>query len=351
VAAPFDYYKTLGVQKAATDAEIKTAYRRLARQLHPDVTGDDPKSTEKFKQITEAYEVLSDSRRRRTYDLFGAPSASGGAPGGPPVDTPFSDIADAVADVWRRTQRRTGPEPGTDIERLVMITLAEAATGCEKVIELDVMRGCVACEGKGHPKDKPPETCPDCAGAGTKGGTFPLKRTCSRCDGAGVVRRYTCKACAGEGARREKETLKVTVPAGVDNGTRLRMKGRGVAGRNGGAPGDLYAVVDVSPDSRFERDGADLKTTLRVGIKDALLGGRAEVALPHGTAVMTIPAGTQGGQIFRIRGKGMPRLTTATGAGDVLVTVQVRIPTGLSTDARTQLQTMLQKLEQVVPEL
>jgi molecular chaperone DnaJ len=327
VAAPRDYYKTLGVRKGATDAEIKRAYRKLARQLHPDVTGDDPKSTEKFKQITEAYEVLSDPKRRRTYDLFGAPSSSS-AP-----DPPFAGFADAFADVLRRNQRRTGPEPGIDVERTLRVTLHEAATGCEKHIDVELLRPCAVCEGKGYPKDKPPETCPECGGTGTKGGTFPLKRTCTKCDGEGVIRKYTCKACAGEGNKRVSERLKVTVPAGVDTGTKLRLKGRGEAGKGGGPAGDLYVVIEVHGDPRFERDGADLKTTLRIGIKDALLGGRAEVPLPDGSAVMTIPAGTQGGQVFRIRGRGMPRLN-GDKAGDVLVTVQLKVPKHLSPDTR-----------------
>jgi molecular chaperone DnaJ len=346
VAASRDYYKTLGVSKGASDAEIKRAYRRLARQLHPDVTGDDPKSTERFKEITEAYEVLSDPRRRRNYDLFGGP---GSGPGGARPDAgpqPFQGFADAFADVMRRAQRRTGPEPGVDVERTIQVTLAEAATGAEKIVELDVLRPCATCDGKGWPKDKPPETCPECNGSGTKGGTFPLKRTCTKCEGTGTIRRYTCKSCAGDGARREKDRLKVTIPAGVDDGTRLRLKGRGEAGRAGGAAGDLYVVVEVAADPRFERDGADLKTTLRVGLKDALLGGRAEVPLPDGSAVMTIPPGTQGGQVFRIRGRGMPRLQ-GDKPGDVLVTVQLRIPKDLSPDARA----LVEKLAATVPEL
>jgi molecular chaperone DnaJ len=346
VASSRDYYRTLGVSKGASDAEIKRAYRRLARQLHPDVTGDDPRSTERFKEITEAYEVLSDPRRRRSYDLFGGPGPTG-RPGSDAGPQPFAGFADAFTEVLRRTQRRSaGPEPGIDVERTLAVTLAEAATGCEKVLELDVTRPCAVCEGKGWPKDKPPETCPDCAGTGTKGGTFPLKRTCPRCEGLGNVRRYTCKACAGEGHKRDKERLKVTVPAGVDDGTRLRLKGRGEAGRNGGIAGDLYVVVEVEPDPRFERDGADLRTTLRVGLRDALLGGRAEVPLPDGSAVMTIPPGTQGGQIFRIRGRGMPRLA-GDRSGDVLVTVQLRIPRELSADARA----LVEKLAAAVPEL
>ena len=328
VASPRDYYRALGIAKGASEGEIKRAYRRLARQLHPDVTGDDPHSTEKFKQITEAYEVLSDAKRRRSYDLFGAPGSSSR------IEPPFAGFADAFHDVLRRNQRKNrGPAPGVDVERELSVTLAEAASGCEKLLELEVSRPCLACDGAGFPKDKPPETCPECLGVGTKGGTFPLKRTCSRCEGDGTIRRYTCKACAGEGAAREQDRLKVTVPAGVDSGTRLRLKTRGEAGKNGGISGDLYVVIEVARDTRFERVGADLTTTLRIGLKEALLGGRAEVPLPGGTAMMTIPAGTQGGQVFRIRGRGMPRMA-AKSSGDVLVTVQLRVPRKLSADTR-----------------
>lgn len=339
-----DYYKALGIPKSASPAEIKRAYRRLARQYHPDVTGDDRASTERFKEITEAYEVLSDPRRRRAYDMFG--SASGAPrPAGTPEPDPFAGFAEAVADVLRRSQRRqTGPEPGVDIERSVEVTLAEATTGTEKSVTVDVTRSCMDCEGRGWPAGKPPEECPACGGAGTKGGTFPLKRTCGRCDGDGTVRRYTCKACAGEGQRRLQETLKVTVPAGVDSGTRLRLKSRGDAGRRGGKAGDLYVVVQVAEDERFEREGADLRTTLRIGLREALLGGRAEVPLPNGTAVMTIPAGTQGGQVFRLRGRGMPR-PGADRPGDLFITVQLRIPKDLAPEARMAAERLMETLE------
>lgn len=336
-----DYYQALGIGRSATDAEIKRAYRRLARQLHPDVTGDDARSTERFKEITEAYEVLSDPRRRRHYDMFGTPAANGPAPG----PDPFAGFADAFADVLRRSQRRqAGPEPGVDVERNITVTLAEAATGTEKTMTLDVLRACAGCGGNGWPHDNPPEACPECRGTGTRGGTFPLKRTCPRCDGNGTVRRYACKRCAGEGHRREEETLTVTVPAGVSQGTKLRLKGRGDVGVRGGPQGDLYVVVDVATDPRFERAGADLKTTLRVGLREVLLGGHAEVPLPDGTAVMTIPSGTQGGQVFRLRGRGMPRLGSDK-SGDLFVTVQVRIPKDLPPQLRVTMTELFDTLD------
>lgn len=337
-----DYYKTLNVPKGASDAEIKRAYRRLARQYHPDVTGDDDRSTERFKEITEAYEVLSDPKRRRSYDLFGAP----GPVGVQPEASPFSGVADIFADVMRRASRRTGPEPGVDVEHGLGVSLAEAATGCERSVDIDLTRACDQCAGKGYPADKPPETCPECGGSGTKGGAFPLKRSCSRCDGLGTIRRYTCRACAGEGQRKVPERLKVTVPAGVDTGTRLRLKGKGEAGREGGPPGDLYVVIQVRNDERFEREGADLRTTLKVGLRQALLGGKLDVPLPDGVAVMSLPAGTQGGQVFRIKGKGMPRLQ-GDKPGDVLVTVQLRVPKQLSDDARR----LIERLAESVPDL
>jgi molecular chaperone DnaJ len=347
-----DYYRTLGVSKGATDAEIKRAYRRLARKLHPDVTGDDPKSTERFKEITEAYDVLSDGKRRRTYDLFGAQGvSSGGGRGTRQTDPPFSDIADLFANVMSRGKKRSGPEPGVDVEHKVRVTLAEALRGVERTIDLELLRPCPDCGGKGWPSDKPPETCPDCNGTGQKsGGVLPLGRTCSRCEGTGKVRRYTCKACAGEGARDVKDRLKVTIPAGVDDGTRLRMKGRGSAGRDAGPPGDLYVIVEVADDARFEREGTDLLTEVKVGLKDALLGAVIEVPLPDGAAKMSLPAGTQGGQTFRLKGKGFPKLagTAAVPArGDVLVTVQLRVPKGLDAESRA----LLEQLSARVPDL
>ncbi len=334
-----DYYKSLGVSKGASVSEIKRAYRRLARKLHPDVTGDDKRSTDRFKEITEAYEVLSDAKRRRTYDVFGAADAHGSrAP-----DPPFQAVTQMVSELFSRGARKVGPQPGVDVEHVVRISLAEALRGVEKTVEVTLLRACDVCSGRGYPADKPPEPCLDCAGTGQRpGGFLPIGRVCARCEGVGTVRRYTCKACAGEGVRDSTDRLKVTFPAGVDDQTRLRMKGRGAAGLEGGAAGDLYVVVDLIADERFERSGLDLFVDVTISLKLALLGGSVEVVLPDGNARMNIPAGTQGGQVFRLRGKGFASMTRGAkhDVGDVMVTAQLKVPTSLSDEARAAVEAL-----------
>lgn len=339
-----DYYKVLGVDRGASEADIKRAYRRLARQYHPDVTGDEPSATEKFKEITAAYEVLSDAKRRRAYDLFGGPT--GGDDGGA-----FGDFGASVQEVWNDVFGRKpnrDPEPGVDVDVDVDVTFTEAFTGTEKHVDVDLLRPCSECRGTGAPSDSVEVECAECRGTGQKGvaGPLPLKRTCPRCDGRGKVHPRPCPACRGTKTRLAQERLKVTIPAGVDTGSRLRLKQKGAAGRNGGPSGDLYVVVAVAPDPRFTRDGEMLQTELRVGLRTALLGGKVDVPLPNGSAKMTIPPGTQGGQVFRIRGRGFPRLASGV-PGDALVTIQLRVPTGLNDDARR----LVEELAEVLPEL
>ena len=265
-----DYYRTLGVKKGASEAEIKRVYRRLARELHPDVTGDDKASTERFKEITEAYEVLSDTRRRRSYDLFGAPDDKGATGASIDLDTVLDQL-------FPNRKKKAKPSPGVDYERTLRISLREAFVGCEKVID--------------------------------------------------------------EGRRRR---IKVTVPAGVDDGTRLRLKGQGEGGEHGGPAGDLYVIIRVYEDARFRREGADLLTEVKVSLKSVLLGAKLDVPLPDGQVRMTIPAGTQGGQVFRLRQQGFARLAGGT-RGDLLVTLQVEIPRTADKD-RPLVEQLLEKI-------
>jgi molecular chaperone DnaJ len=319
-----DYYKVLGVPRKATQREIKAAYRRLARKYHPDVTGEDDHATERFKEITEAYETLSDPKRRRAYDLFGTAKDDTG---------PFDGFADGVsgfADLFGdffRGGDPTKPAPGVDVEVDLEVTFQEAFDGAQKVVEAELLRPCSECEGRGAPKDVKPGPCDECDGTGKVGaaGPLPFKRACPRCDGRGRVYPKKCKACRGKGSRQEKERLKVTVPPGVDDGSRLRLKKRGAAGHNGGPPGDLYVRVSVADDERFERDGEDVHTQVRVPVSVALLGGHAEVDTPTGRARLTVPAGTQGGQVFRLRDKGFAALGGKR-RGDLYVTVQLSVP-------------------------
>jgi molecular chaperone DnaJ len=337
-----DYYKVLGISRSASDVEIKRAYRRLARQLHPDVTGDDPRSTERFKEITHAYEVLSDSKRRRAYDMFGAPDGAGGR-AAPPDGF---GIGDLFEEIFGKSAKKPA-EPGVDVEHDVRVTFAEGFSGTERTVDVQLNRTCSVCAGKGHPQDQPPKPCTDCKGTGVKmGATLPLRRACPTCDGRGKIFVKVCSACGGEGTRVEKDHLKVTIPPGVDTGTRLRLRGKGAAGKHGGPTGDLYVVVTVEPDERFERHGDDLVTDLRIGLKDALLGGKVDVALPDGAARMAIPPGTQGGQTFRIKGRGFKKLANGV-PGDVLVTVQLRVPRTLNDSQRA----LIEQLADAVPDL
>jgi curved DNA-binding protein len=245
-----DYYRTLGVDRGATDAEIKRAYRKLARELHPDVTGDDPRATERFKAVTEAWEVLSDPSRRKSYDLFGTKDA-------PPPPGPTIDLDSLLDQVFPGRKKKPRPEPGTDTERTIRITLPEAWTGATRALD---------------------------------GG------------------------------------LSVVVPAGIDDGARLRLKGKGTKGTHGAPDGDLYVVVRVEEHPRFARDGNELLLDVAVPLSAALLGGTVDVALPDGSVRVTIAAGTHGGQTLRLRGKGFAKVGAPSSRGDALVTVQIRIP-------------------------
>lgn len=343
---PRDYYEVLGVARGAAEKDIKAAYRRLARKYHPDVTGEDPKATERFKEISEAYECLSDPAKRRAYDLFGHPRIDSGGFDG--FKDGFTNVADLFNDLFNRKDP-SKPEPGVDVEVELPVSFREAFEGTKKPVEAELLRPCADCEGRGFPEGAKEGPCADCGGEGKvrMPGPIPFRRACGTCGGSGLVPERRCKKCGGSGTRRVKERLMVTVPAGVDTGSRLRLKGRGAVGRNGGPAGDLYVRVAVEPDPRFERDGDDLHTQVRVGLKEALMGGNVEVPLPTGTARMTLPAGTQGGQVFRLRDKGFPKLGGKGGLGDAFVTVQLRIPKTLDDDARR----LLDELSERIPDL
>ena len=333
-----DYYEVLGVSRKADPREIKAAYRKLARQNHPDVTGDDPMATERFKEITEAYETLSDDKRRRAYDLFGHPQDEGFS--FPGFDK-LGAFAELFSDFLGGPGDPTAPEPGVDVEVDLKLTFEEAFSGGSKVIEPFLRRPCSECDGEGAPSSASWTECADCEGSGkrTKLGPIPVGRGCTTCHARGKIPSEKCESCRGAGVRDEKGKVRVKVPAGVADGTRLRLKERGSAGRNGGPAGDLYVRVEVQDHERFERDGQHLRTQVRVGLGTAMSGGEVEVPLPVGSAKMRVPAGTQGGQVFRLRGKGFQR-PGADVAGDALVTVQVRIPEELTEEQRAVLQSL-----------
>lgn len=337
-----DYYELLGVSPDASPEEIKRAYRRRARELHPDVNPDDPEASERFKALNEAYEVLRDPEKRRIYDRYGPDGLRAGAGAGSGFGdfTGFGDLFEAFFGTGMRTGPRTGPERGDDLRFDLDISLEEAATGVERTIRLSRLVVCEACRGSGAESGSRPETCPACRGTGqvrqqqnTFLGSFATITTCGVCRGEGTVIRRPCGRCRGEGRYRSSEEVSVTIPAGVDSGARLRLPGRGNAGRRGGPAGDYYVVIHVRPHERFKRAGDDLLTEVPVGIAQAALGCRVSVPGIRGDVELEIPPGVQPGDTFTIRGEGMPDLD-GRGRGDLHVTVRVMVPEDLTDEQR-----------------
>lgn len=330
-----DYYEVLGLGRKCTPQDIKQAFRKLARQYHPDVTGNDAAATERFKEISEAYEVLSDPKKRRRYDLFGHPHQHPGPskiyPN--PLEK-MQDFIEQLGQIFR--PQASDPCPGIDVEIEENISFQEAYEGAKKRIQITLPRPCGICEGKGHIARASPHPCPDCGGTG-KSSPFeflPLGLKCQSCQGIGAISNGPCRGCHGQGKRIEKDDLWVQFPPGIDHGSRIRLHGRGQAGTHGGPAGDLYIVVRLEQDPRFSRRGQQIRTEVRIPLRDALLGGDVVVPLPAGSVRLKIPAGTQGGQIFRLRNRGFPSPTEKERA-DFWVKVQIDIPDNLSREERS----------------
>lgn len=321
-----NHYKVLGVDKRATPEELKQAYRTLARRYHPDVTGDDPEATERFKQINDAYAVLSDPQRRRQYDLFGDKDDIG-------VENPFSVVTEPIKEVFKDlfAGDPDPPRPGHDVETPLDVSFTESWLGADLEVETFLLRPCGTCEGLGFPLDAKMMDCPRCHGSGKSKRALGMTRTCSRCKGTGKVPKVPCRDCNGKGATRKKERLKVAVPPGVSTGTRLRLKGRGPVGTHGAQAGDLYVKVYVGDHPRFLREGDSLRTTVQLPLKTALVGGELEVPLPDGHLTLKVPPQTQGGQMFRVRGRGFAHLGKAD-RGDFFVQVKLQMPSDLDAD-------------------
>ena len=340
-----DYYALLGVSRDATADDIKRAYRRLARKLHPDASGGDLESEQQFKEVTRAYEVLRDPERRRRYDLFGDDGAggAGGAGADPFAGATLGDIFDAFfgTSPFGGGGRRGGPAApprGTDLEVALDLDFEEAVFGADKEITLRAPVPCDTCEATGCRPGTSPSTCPDCGGAGeirrvrqSLLGQMVSAGPCPRCGATGTVIPHPCPDCRGEGRRAGSRTYTVTVPAGVDTGSTLRLTGRGAAGPRGGGLGDLYVHIRVQAHARFERHGADLVEELHVPVTQAALGAHLRYETLDGEEDLVIPAGTQTGRVFRLRGRGVPRLDRG-GRGDLLVRVVVDTPTDLTAE-------------------
>jgi len=341
-----DYYEVLGVSRDADEAELKKAYRKLALQFHPDRNPDDPAAEERFKQVSEAYAVLSDPQKRQAYDRFG--HAGLGGPGGAGPD--FGDLGgftDLFKDLFgelfggagRAGGRRRGRgQRGADLRYNLEIELAQVVSGHEASISIPKMRPCKTCEGSGLRPGTQPERCARCRGTGQlvfQQGFFRISRPCDVCGGEGEVVRDRCADCRGQGRIEGQQTINVRVPPGVDDGARLRLSGEGEAGVSGGPPGDLYVVISVKEHPLFERDGADLHCEVPVPFVKAALGSEIEVPTLDGKVTMRIVEGTQSGTTLRLRGKGVPTLRSKE-RGDQLVRIFVEVPVKL-TDRQREL--------------
>jgi molecular chaperone DnaJ len=363
-----DYYKVLGVPEGATAKEITKAYRKLARELHPDANPGNPSAEERFKEVSSAYDVIGDEAKRKEYDEvrkmgplggmgFGAggPGAPGGAPGGGFTFSAddLGNLGDLFGGLFGRggarggrgapgfTSRGTGPQRGDDLEAELHLPFREAVTGVTTAVNLIGDAACSVCHGSGAAPGSTPVVCPTCAGRGVideNQGLFSFSSPCPDCAGRGTKVIDPCAGCQGAGVERRAREVKVRIPAGVADGQRIRLKGRGSPGRNGGPAGDLYVLVHVTPDALFGRDGRNLTLNVPVTFPEAALGTKLRVPTLDGEAVtLKVPAGTSSGRTFRVKGRGV---ATTKGSGDLLVTVEVAVPTRLSKEQKAAVEAL-----------
>ena len=348
-----DYYEVLGIQKGASEDEIKKAYKKLARKYHPDMNPGDKEAEEKFKEVNEANEVLSDPEKKARYDQFGfagvdpnyGAGAGGGAYGG---GFDFGDLGDIFGSFFGGGfggQRRNpnAPQRGESIRASVSISFTEAAFGCEKSVTIERSEQCPTCKGSGCAPGTTPEICPDCHGSGTVQtrrqtpmGVFASNGPCRKCGGTGRLIHQPCSDCRGSGAVRKRRTIKVNIPAGIDHGQTISLRGQGGAGKNGGPAGDLLITVMVQPHESFRRDGVDVFCEAPITFTQAVLGAELEIPTIDGKVKYSIPEGTQTGTVFRLKGKGVPVLN-GRGRGDQYVTVVIETPRSLNKEQKEAL--------------
>lgn len=347
-----DYYEILGVERGASPEEIKRSYRKLAVKYHPDKNPGDHEAEERFKELGEAYDVLMDPDKRAAYDRYGHAAFSQGGMGGgggggfhDPFDL-FREVFGAggggggIFDHFFGGGNADGRQRGSDLRYDIQITLEEAAAGVEKEIEIRKLNTCGSCDGSGAQAGSRTVTCSTCRGRGqvvVSRGFFQVAQTCPNCHGTGRVVEKPCRSCAGEGRVEKTSRVKLKIPAGIEHGSRLRSGGNGEAGMRGGAAGDLYVVVHIKEHPIFEREGSDLHCEVPIPFSTAALGGEIHVPTLKGAVNLKIPAGTQGGSTFRVRGQGMPHLQQG-GRGDLFVRVQVEVPTKLNSEQRAKLE-------------
>ena len=332
-----DYYEVLGVNRDASDDDIKKSYRKLAMKWHPDRNPDNPKAEEHFKEAKEAYEVLSDAQKRPAYDQFGHagvdPSAGGGPAGAGAGFGGFADaFGDIFGDIFGGGRGRSGVYRGADLRYNLEISLEDAARGTETRIRIPAMEECGTCHGSGAKPGTSPTTCTTCQGHGQvrmQQGFFSIQQTCPRCHGSGKMVASPCSACSGAGRIKQHKTLSVKIPAGVDEGDRIRLSGEGEAGVNSGPAGDLYVVIHLKPHPVFTRDHNDLHCEMPISFTAAAIGGEIEIPTLDGYAKIKIPQGTQTNQMFRLRGKGIKGVRSSA-HGDLICHVAIETPVNLT---------------------
>lgn len=346
-----DYYEVLGLAKGASEGDIKKSYRKLAMKYHPDRNPDNQEAEDKFKEASEAYEILSDSDKRAAYDRMGHSAFEGmGGGGGFNAQDIFSQFGDIFGDMFGgrggagggQRQRR-----GADLRYVMELTLEEAVRGVKKTVSFTAPAACTACDGKGSKNPKDVTTCQTCHGAGQvrmQQGFFSVQQTCHSCQGRGKIVKNPCNVCHGAGVAERKRTLEVSIPAGVDNGDRVRLSGEGEAGGAGVQAGDLYVEVVVREHAIFQRDGADLYMDVPISFTDAALGKEVEIPTLEGRVSLKIPEGTQTGKLFRLRGKGVKPVRTSM-VGDLLCRVVVETPVNLTSRQKELLQELQATLD------
>jgi molecular chaperone DnaJ len=347
---PGDYYEILGVARDASKEDLKKAYRRLARKYHPDVNKE-VGAEDRFKEINRAYEILSEPETRSKYDRFGEAGVNGTGSGFDYTDVGgFADIFETIFGGFggagaTTARRRTGPVRGDDLRLDFKLKFREAVFGGEKEIRIRHLENCQSCGGSGAQSGTASRTCSGCNGSGqvrratrTPFGTFAQVSTCPTCNGEGEMIEEKCNVCSGVGRKQETKKLKITIPAGVDNGTRLRVPKEGDAGLKAGPPGDLYVYLAVEEDAEFQRDGIDIRSEIAISYLQAILGAELKVNTVDGPQDLSIPPGTQPNTFLKLEGRGVPKLGNAVSRGDQLITVKVAIPTRLGGEERELLE-------------